>query len=71
MDKLRLFRRKTFNDTLALLLLVGVPGLWLAHKWLPLPGEATGATIAMWSLVVQFYFRKSPPNGGAPPPSVP
>ena len=57
---MHLFRRKTFNDTLALVLLVGLPGLWLANKWLPLPGEVTGATIAAFTLVIQFYFRRMP-----------
>ena len=66
-----LFKRRTFNDTLALILLVGIPGLWVANKWLPIPAEVTGATIAGWTLVVQHYFRKAAPDNGpsAPKPS--
>ena len=58
-----LFKRRTFNDTLALILLVGIPGLWVANKWLPIPAEATGATIVAWTLVIQFYFRRAPSDG--------
>jgi len=43
-----LFRRRNFNDTLALLLLTGLPVMWVAdaHYKLGLPGEVIGATIA-------------------------
>ena len=53
---------KTWNDRLSLLLLVGIPGLWLVNRWLPIPAEATGAAIAVWTLVANFYFRKGPPR---------
>ena len=57
---------KTFNDRLAIVLLLGIPGLWLVNRWLPIPGEATGAAIAVWTLVANFYFRKSPPKDEPP-----
>jgi hypothetical protein len=60
---MRIFGRANFNDTLALVLIAGLPALWLSSKWLPVPGEVLGATIAGWMLVVQFYFRKAQ-NGG-------
>ena len=50
---------KTWNDRLSLLLLLGIPLLWLSHRWLPIPAEATGASIAVWTLVAQHYFRKA------------
>lgn len=52
---------KTFNDRLALVLLVGIPILWVLHGrgTVTLPGEVIGALIATWTLVVQFYFRKA------------
>ena len=59
-----MFRR--INDLLALLLLVVIiPALWLLHgiAIIVLPGEVLGATIAIWTLVAQFYFRKAPPGG--------
>ncbi len=59
---------KRINDLLALLLLIVViPALWIAQARgaINLPGEVTGATIAGWTLVLQYYFRKQPP-GGAP-----
>ncbi len=57
---------KTMNDRLALLVLVVIPVLWITNKWLNLPGEILGATIMAWTLVLQYYFRKSPPNGATP-----
>lgn len=63
--------RQTFNDTLGLLLVAGIPCLWVAHHWWPIPAEALGATISAWTAVVLFYFRKAPPpngNGIAPKP---
>lgn len=58
---------KTFNELLALLLLVGIiPGLWIVQgiKLLSLPEAVIGATIMAWGLVLQFFFRKKPPSGG-------
>ena len=49
---------KTWNDRLSLLLLVGIPALWAANRWVGVPEAALGATIAVWTLVAQFYFRK-------------
>jgi len=54
---------KTINDLLALALLIGViPGLWVTHGrgLISLPGEVLGGTIAAWTLVLQYYFRKRP-----------
>lgn len=53
---------KTFNDRLALLLMVLIPAIWLLARWMPLPGEVTGATIVVFTLVAQFYFRRSDPG---------
>ena len=57
---------KTWNDTLSLLLLVVIPGLWVAqgYKLITLPGEIIGALIATWTLIIQFYFRRAPPDKG-------
>ena len=50
---------KTFRDRLALVLVAGIPALWiLAGTIVSLPEAALGATIAVWTLVAQFYFRK-------------
>ena len=49
---------KTWNDRLSLLLLLGIPLLWVADRWVGLNAEARGATIPIWTLVAQFYFRK-------------
>lgn len=67
-----------WNDQLSLLLLLGVPLFWLgiALLVLRLKPEGTalilgalvgtiGTTSTIWTLVAQYYFRKSP-NGGPP-----
>ena len=51
-----------FKDRLGLLLIVGVPLLWVSSNWLALPGEVIGATIGGWTLVIQYYFRKKEPS---------
>lgn len=50
-----------WNDWLALLVLVGVPAMWVLGS---LNDTVLGATIAGWMLVVQFYFRKAPDDQG-------
>jgi len=57
----------TFNDRLALVLLVLIPVLWVVQALgkVALPAEVTGALIVTWTLIVQYYFRKAPPNGGS------
>jgi len=55
---------KSFNDRLGLLILILIPVLWLCQGkgWVSLAPEVTGALIATWTLVIQFYFRKAPPT---------
>jgi hypothetical protein len=48
---------RIWNDWLALLILTGVPVLWVFAN---LNEIVLGATISGWTLVVQFYFRKAP-----------
>lgn len=50
-----------FNDLLALLIIVAIiPGLWITDGLglLKMNPEVLGSTIAAWTLVLQFYFRK-------------
>jgi hypothetical protein len=52
---------KGINDLLALLVTVLVfPVLWVLDGCgvISLPGEVLGATIAAFTLIVQYYFRK-------------
>jgi hypothetical protein len=51
---------KTFNDRLALIVILLILCLWIGNHWLQLPGEIIGVTIAAWTLVLQFYFRRKP-----------
>ena len=57
---------QNFNDRLALLITLLIPVLWLCQglNWVNLAPEVTGALIATWTLVIQYYFRKAPANGG-------
>ena len=59
---------KTFNDRLALFVLIIIPVLWILQGYgtVTLAPEVTGALIVTWTLVVQYYFRRSPP---AEPPT--
>ncbi len=52
---------RNFRDTLAILVGVVIfPGIWIGNGlgFLALPGEVIGATIAIETLIAQFYFRK-------------
>lgn len=53
---------KNFRNLLALLVFAIVfPGIWIlcGLGLLTLPGEVIGATIAIETLVAQFYWRKA------------
>lgn len=53
---------RNFNDVLALLLMVFVvPGIWVAIGLgcLEVPDVIVGATIPVWTLIAQYYFRKA------------
>ncbi len=59
---------KNVNDVIALaMLIVVIPALWIlqALNKLALAPEVTGALIAGWTLILQYYFRKAPTNGGS------
>ena len=51
---------KTFNDQLAIYLLMAIPALWLvsATGRIDLSEQVEGALILAWGLLIQFYFRK-------------
>ena len=53
---------QNWNDTLSLFLVVGIPILWLVAK--ALPESAMGASIVVWTLVAQYYFRRAPSTNG-------
>ena len=57
---------KTFNDSLALVMVAAIFGLWVVQGLglITLPGEVVGATIAGLTLILQFYFRKRPSENG-------
>ena len=53
---------KNFRNLLALLLgVIVLPGIWVGQGlgFVVLPGEVIGATIAIETLIAQFYFRKA------------
>jgi len=49
----------TFNDRLALITVLIIVVLWLAHRWINLPSEVIGATILQFGLIMQHYYRKA------------
>jgi uncharacterized membrane protein len=51
------FLMQKWNDTLSLLIIVGVPGVIVSFGE-RVPEVALGAFIAGWTLTVQYYFRK-------------
>jgi hypothetical protein len=62
---------KKINDLLALLIaVVIIPAFWILDglKVLEVNGEVLGATIATWTLIVQYYFRKKPSDVDTKPP---
>jgi len=52
----------TFNDRLALITVLTIVVLWLAHRWINLPSEVIGATILQFGLIMQHYYRKAASN---------
>jgi len=63
---------KNFNDFLAVILVCLIVCLWVLQGRgiiLAMP-EISGATIATFTIIVQYYFRRAPPtNGGVVPPA--
>lgn len=50
---------KRWNNILSLFILVGLPVYWVFGN----PSETiSGTTLGGWLLVVQYYFRKAPPE---------
>jgi hypothetical protein len=48
-----------------------IMALWAAigTGFVNVPGEITGATIAIATMIAQFYFRKAAPDSAASPPT--
>lgn len=55
------FIPQNFNDTLAIGLLAGIASLWILQGMsvIELRDDVNGALTVLFTLVVQFYFRKS------------
>lgn len=53
---------KTFNDRLALILMVAILTIFVASNWLALSETITGALIFAFGLITQFYFRRKEPT---------
>ncbi len=53
---------KNFNDLLALLLIVLIVTLWVLQGKgvITAMPEVSGATIAAFTIVIQYYFRRAP-----------
>lgn len=57
---------KAWNDVLAVWVIVGLPLLlvYVYAAGIGLPEIVVGALIGGWTLSIQYYFRKAPPEGG-------
>lgn len=60
---------KTFNDRLAIILLVMILILWLLQPLckFTLPDAVNGALIVAFTLILQFYFRRAPSDSSTSP----
>jgi hypothetical protein len=59
------FLPQNFNDTLAAVLIVLIAAVWVLDarsSSMNLPSEVNGGLLVTWALVVQYYFRRSPPD---------
>lgn len=59
---------RRFNDTLAVLIVLGVFIMWTQFE---LPDQVTGATIVLLTLIGQHYYRKRGGDDQPPQPPVP
>ncbi len=52
---------QNFNDLLCLVLIILIATIWIMQGFqkIQLSPEVTGALIVTWTLLIQFYFRKS------------
>ena len=55
------FKPQNFNDFLCLVLISLITIMWVltGRKIIVLPDSIIGALIVTWTLLVQYYFRKS------------
>jgi hypothetical protein len=60
------FAPKNWNDILAVWVIVLLPVLlvFVYASGIPLPEIVVGALVGGWTLTVQYYWRKAPPEGG-------
>jgi hypothetical protein len=61
------YRPQNFNDFLALVLMGIIPLMWVLQGVkiiTAFPAEVNGVLMATWTLIAQYYFRKSPPTAG-------
>lgn len=57
---------KNFNNLFAIFLILVIVALWVLQGTgvMAAMEQISGATIAAFTLIVQYYFRKQPPAGG-------
>lgn len=60
-EVIKKFAPQNFNDLLCLILIIFIALIWGVQGLgkLTLPNEVTGALIVTWTLLIQFYYRKS------------
>ncbi len=55
------FKPQNFNDLLALILIFLIPAIWITQGCgkVTMPTEVNGGLLVTWTLIIQFYFRKT------------
>ena len=59
-----------FNDFLALILIFLIPAFWVLQgcSLITVQTEVNGGLLVSWTIILQYYFRRSPPTSGEATP---
>jgi hypothetical protein len=62
LEVIQRFLPNNFNDFLALILILLISALWIfqGEKAISLRDDVNGALVVIFTLVVQYYFRRAP-----------
>lgn len=53
---------KTFNDRMALFLMVAILAIFVTSNWLALSEAIVGGLLTTFALIAQYYFRRKEPT---------
>ncbi|MDD5702882.1 MAG: hypothetical protein PHU23_12630 [Dehalococcoidales bacterium] len=66
LEAIKKFTPQSFNDLLCLFILAAIFAIWImqSRQVIEVPEVVLGATIACFTMVTQYYFRKKPTEKG-------